>query len=76
MAPVPAERLSCWADPRDSMCRCRHEAAALAESYGLNAKDFFNVITSTIFANPTYKDYGGWSALAEVLLHRTGTAGR
>ncbi|HEX6451102.1 MAG TPA: NAD(P)-dependent oxidoreductase [Trebonia sp.] len=33
------------------------EAAALTESYGLKAEDFFGIVTSTIFENPAYKSY-------------------
>ncbi len=35
------------------------EATALTESYGLKAADFLDVVTSTIFASPSYKRYGG-----------------
>ena len=35
------------------------EAAAFTESYGLSAGDFFNIVTSTMFASPTYKRYSG-----------------
>ena len=35
------------------------EATALTESYGLKAGDFLDVITSTLFASPSYKRYGG-----------------
>ncbi len=34
------------------------EATALTESYGLKAADFLEVITSTMFASPSYKRYG------------------
>lgn len=35
------------------------EATALTESYGLKSGDFLEVITNTIFANQSYKRYGG-----------------
>lgn len=35
------------------------EATALTESYGLKAADFLEVVTSTMFASPSYKRYGG-----------------
>ena len=35
------------------------EATALTESYGLKAADFLEVLTSTLFASPSYKRYGG-----------------
>ena len=35
------------------------EATALTEQYGLPAADFLNVVTSTIFAAPSYQRYGG-----------------
>jgi 3-hydroxyisobutyrate dehydrogenase-like beta-hydroxyacid dehydrogenase len=35
------------------------EATALAESYGLKAADFLEVVTNTMFASPSYKRYGG-----------------
>jgi 3-hydroxyisobutyrate dehydrogenase-like beta-hydroxyacid dehydrogenase len=35
------------------------EAVALTEGYGLGAGDFFGIVTSTIFDNPTYKSYAG-----------------
>ena len=35
------------------------EAAALTESYGLRAGDFFNIVTNTMFASPSYKRYSG-----------------
>ena len=38
------------------------EATALTESYGLKAADFLDVITSTVFAAPSYKRYGGFIA--------------
>ena len=34
------------------------EATALTESYGLKAADFLEVVTSTMFASPSYKRYG------------------
>ena len=34
------------------------EATALTESYGLKAGDFLNIVTSTMFASPSYKRYG------------------
>lgn len=38
------------------------EAAALTESYGLNAGDFLEIVTSTLFASPSYQRYGGFIA--------------
>lgn len=35
------------------------EATALTEQYGLPAADFLNVVTSTVFASPSYQRYGG-----------------
>ncbi len=35
------------------------EATALAEQYGLPTADFLNVVTSTVFASPSYQRYGG-----------------
>jgi 3-hydroxyisobutyrate dehydrogenase-like beta-hydroxyacid dehydrogenase len=35
------------------------EAVALTEGYGLEAGDFFDIVTSTIFDNPAYKGYAG-----------------
>ena len=34
------------------------EATALTESYGLKAGNFLNIVTSTMFASPSYKRYG------------------
>ncbi len=34
------------------------EATALTEQYGLSAGDFLNVVTSTVFACPSYQRYG------------------
>ena len=34
------------------------EATALTESYGLKAEDFLEIVTSTMFACPSYKRYG------------------
>ena len=34
------------------------EATALTESYGLEAADFLDIVTNTMFASPTYKRYG------------------
>ncbi len=38
------------------------EATALTERYGLAAGDFLDVMTSTVFASPSYKRYGGFIA--------------
>lgn len=38
------------------------EATALTESYGLNASDFLDIVTNTLFASPSYKRYGGFIA--------------
>ncbi len=38
------------------------EATALAESYGVKAADFLDIVTNTIFASPSYKRYGGFIA--------------
>ena len=38
------------------------EATALTESYGVSAKDFLDIVTSTIFASPSYQRYGGFIA--------------
>jgi 3-hydroxyisobutyrate dehydrogenase-like beta-hydroxyacid dehydrogenase len=38
------------------------EASALTETYGLKAADFLDIVTSTIFASPGYKRYGGFIA--------------
>jgi 3-hydroxyisobutyrate dehydrogenase-like beta-hydroxyacid dehydrogenase len=38
------------------------EASALTESYGVSAKDFLDIVTSTIFAAPSYQRYGGFIA--------------
>jgi len=38
------------------------EATALTESYGLQASDFLNIITNTLFSSPSYKRYGGFIA--------------
>jgi 3-hydroxyisobutyrate dehydrogenase-like beta-hydroxyacid dehydrogenase len=38
------------------------EASALTESYGLKAKDFLDIVTSTLFAAPSYKRYGSFIA--------------
>ena len=35
------------------------EATALTESYGVHAADFLEIVTSTIFACPSYQRYGG-----------------
>ena len=35
------------------------EATALTESYGLEAGDFLPIVTSTLFACPSYQRYGG-----------------
>ena len=35
------------------------EATALTESYGLKAGDFLDIVTSTMFACPSYQRYGG-----------------
>lgn len=35
------------------------EATALTESYGLPARDFLDIVTSTLFASPAYQRYGG-----------------
>jgi 3-hydroxyisobutyrate dehydrogenase-like beta-hydroxyacid dehydrogenase len=35
------------------------EATALTESYGLKAVDFQEVVTNTMLASPSYKQYGG-----------------
>ncbi len=35
------------------------EAAALTESYGLKSGDFLDIVTSTLFACPSYQRYGG-----------------
>ena len=34
------------------------EATALTESYGLKAGDFLEIVTTTMFASPSYKRYG------------------
>jgi 3-hydroxyisobutyrate dehydrogenase-like beta-hydroxyacid dehydrogenase len=36
------------------------EATALTESYGLNAADFLDIMTNTLFASPSYQRYGGF----------------
>lgn len=36
------------------------EATALTESHGLKAADFLEVVTSTMFASPSYKRYAGY----------------
>ncbi len=36
------------------------EATALTERYGLQAADFLEVVTNTIFASPSYQRYGGF----------------
>lgn len=38
------------------------EATALTQSYGLNAGDFLDIVTNTLFASPSYKRYGGFIA--------------
>ncbi len=38
------------------------EATALTDSYGLKAADFLEIVTSTLFASPSYKRYGGFIA--------------
>lgn len=38
------------------------EATALTESYGLAAADFLPIVTSTMFASPSYRRYGGYIA--------------
>lgn len=38
------------------------EAAALTESYGLDAADFLDIVTNTLFASPSYQRYGGFIA--------------
>lgn len=38
------------------------EATALTESHGVNAADFLNIITNTLFASPSYQRYGGFIA--------------
>ena len=35
------------------------EATSLTESYGVSSADFLDIVTSTIFASPSYKSYGG-----------------
>ena len=35
------------------------EATSLTESYGVSSRDFLDIVTSTIFASPSYKSYGG-----------------
>ncbi len=35
------------------------EATALTESYGVKGADFLEIVTSTLFASPSYKSYGG-----------------
>ncbi len=37
------------------------KATALTEQYGLPATDVLNVVTSTVFAAPSYQRYGGTS---------------
>jgi len=38
------------------------EAVALTRAHGINAADFLNILTSTLFAAPSYKLYGGMIA--------------
>ncbi len=38
------------------------EASALAERYGVKAKDFLDIVTSTLFAAPSCRRYGGFIA--------------
>ena len=35
------------------------EATSLTESYGVSSADFLDIVTSTVFASPSYKSYGG-----------------
>lgn len=35
------------------------EATSLTESYGVSSADFLDIVTSTLFASPSYKSYGG-----------------
>ena len=38
------------------------EATALTETYGLKGADFLEIVTSTLFASPSYQRYGGFIA--------------
>ncbi len=38
------------------------EATALTESHGVQAKDFLDIVTNTLFAAPSYQRYGGFIA--------------
>lgn len=35
------------------------EATSLTEGYGVSSRDFLDIVTSTLFASPSYKSYGG-----------------
>lgn len=38
------------------------ESAALVKAHGIEPKDFINMLTSTLFSAPVYKNYGGMIA--------------